>query len=78
MRSLSGGYKMTNGSRERKLRLEEAIKESVACGREQLVNGNSQSMSTSRTVMANYSTNSMRINAMCDVFIVLFTFVAHF
>ena len=38
----------------------EATKESVVCGREQLVNGNSQSMSMSRMVMANDSTNFMK------------------
>ena len=48
-RSLSGGYKWrmavvyTNYS----LRMEEAIKESVVRGREQQVDGNSQSMNTS-------------------------------
>ena len=53
----------------------EAVKESEVRGREQWVNGNLQSMSESRMAMVNDSTRS---SVMSDVFIVLFTFLAHF
>ena len=60
------------------LRMEgEAIKESIVCGRQQSVNGNSQSMSMLRMAMANDSSNSIRSSVMSDVFIVLFTFLVY-
>ena len=58
------------------LRMEgETVKESEVRGREQWVNGNLQSMSELRMAMVNDSTRS---STMSDVFIVLFTFLAHF
>ena len=61
------------------LRMEgEAIKESIVCGRQQWVSGNSQSMSMLRMAMANDSPNLIRSSAMSDVFIVLFTFLVYF
>ena len=51
------------------LRMEgEAIKESIVCGRQQWLSGNSQSMSMSRMAMVNDSPNSMRSSAMSDVY----------
>ena len=78
-RSLVGGYKMMNGSRVHKLFFKNGRRsnqEIIARGREQYVDRNSQSMSTSRMAMAKDSTNSMRSSAMSNVFIVLFTFLA--
>ena len=65
--------KITNGSR---VHTEgEAIKDQRK--RSSLSLGNSQSTSASRMAMANDSTDSVRSSAISDVFIVLFTFLAH-
>ena len=68
-RSLSGGYKMTNGSQVRKLffKTGRSNQGSIVRGRDQRVNGNSQLMSASRMAMSN---DSMRSSAVSDVFIV--------
>ena len=80
-RSLSNGYKMTNGSRVCKLFFKNGRKSnqrSIVCGRQQWVSGNSQSMSMLRMAMANDSPNLIRSSAMSDVFIVIFTFLVFF
>ena len=106
-RSLSGGYKMTNGvvyasyslrmegqlefssaalpmclfhrgSRECKLRVKYRYHGCEVKSSESTESCSRWARWRWRMVMANDSTNSMRSSAMSDVFVVFFTFLAHF
>ena len=71
--SLSGGYIMTNGSHVCKL-FGEAIKESVVCGHHIYSRWVRRQCKWKWQMI---QPNSMRSSTMSDVFIVLFTFLAH-
>ena len=77
-RSLSGSYKMTNGSCVHKLLFKNgrtSHKKIVVCGRKQWVN---RIHSRWARQERQWRMNSMRSSAMSDVYIVLFTLLVHF
>ena len=70
-RSLSGGYRMTNGSRK-------CISLPIQVWSSEWTEVRSRARWGWKMAVTNDSTNSVRGSAMSDAFIVLFTFLAHF